>query len=134
MLQPLKKDGRPNGKSVISVEGKSINPMDISNPLPGGKRYLLYTNEGTPGEAPLLLQVLDAKTLGRIGDPIRIVQMGSTYQGVVIDPSGRFLLYHKAMLDDSLVYQALDATGHPSGQPKVISEGNFQLGLDILKD
>jgi hypothetical protein len=123
VLQRLGKTGRPLAKQVVSAKGRGLFPLDISNILPGNKRFLLYWH------GYLFLQPVDANTLANLGERIRL---NYTYSIIAaIDPQGRFVIYAKL---PGLFFQALDAVGHPSGPPKVLSGNVGQGNIDILKD
>ena len=135
MLQPLGANGRPVGSPVTIAKGQYIDALDISNTLPGNRRFVLYrVLFGVHGGAfhhALFLQVVDAKTLQNIGGRITVAyNVGDPYQQAAIDPVGQFVLY-----GELLRFQALDATGHPSGLPKsILPDQPAAGGIDILKD
>lgn len=134
VFQSLRTSGRPDGEGKVNQLNRGVTPMDMSNLLPGRRRYLLYRIESAPGDPPLLLQIVDNDSLEFVGDPIKIAETRFGPQIAAIDPLGHFILYKKPNLNNTLVYQALDATGHRSGQPKNLSVGNLGNGIDILKD
>ncbi len=132
VVQRLNHAGDPVQAPAIVATGRTA-PADISNRVHGNQRFALYF-----GYPTLDLQVLDADTLENIGDPVHLAKnTGVGNQTAAIDPHGRFVLYTTATEHPAgsrlLMYQALDALGHPSGQPKIIAH-NVQSGLDVLKD
>jgi hypothetical protein len=135
-VQPLGSRGMANGDPIIIF---SINPrnrflsgLDVSRKLDTGERLVAYIAPGNK-TTKLFLRLIDPKTGELKGDPIEIAR-GAV--GPAIDPAGHFILFNTEKLSPgtvSLVYQALDRTGHPSGQPKIVIR-TAATGLDILKE
>jgi hypothetical protein len=116
LLQRLDESGRPVGTSVPMVKGTSLLPIDVTDSLPGSKRYVLYgTNSGL-----LRLQVVDSAALTSEGPAIGLGHRNLASGSVVIDPRGHFII-EMTCCQGGLAYQALDALGHKSGTPRLIS-------------
>jgi hypothetical protein len=125
IFQRLDRRGRPTGNPEVVASGSDPFVIDVTSVI-GNKRYFVYGNNNSS----VLLQVIDAKTGKKVGDKIRIAN-NTTIQAGAIDPLGRFVIYYSAKGDiNPIYYQALDATGHPSGSRKQIATG-FGGGLDI---
>jgi hypothetical protein len=124
-FQPLGSGGRSVGQPEMVVRGRNLRVDDVSGPLKG-KRYALYQYSSS-----LFLQKVDERTGAKIGEKIRIA--GNLSQAA-IDPLGHFVIYISARPSiKTLLFQALDALGQPSGSPRIIATG-VGWGLDILKD
>jgi hypothetical protein len=135
ILQRLNHAGSPVQAPVVALRGK-FAPADISNRINRDQRFLLYhQNVVSP---KLFLQVLDANSLQAVGDPDRLaVSTRFGTQTAAIDPFGRFVLYVTDIThplgESMLLFQALDALGRKSGQPKIIAD-RVNSGLDVLKE
>lgn len=141
MLQPLDESGHPKGSPYEVAKAERLYLQDVSGIIQSRWRYVLYAVDAPselPGE-PLFLSVVDTRTHKTVGDRIRVATgAGTIGQNAAIDPLGRFIVYRPLRFGqhssvDWLIFQALDATGHPSGEPKVIATG-VNAGIDILKD
>ena len=133
MLQRLKATGQSIGNPVEVVRG-SVTPDDVSNVVSRNKRFVIYNRDHI--HPKLYLQVIDNDSLQGIGPAVFLAnQTGFGLQTAVMDPRGRFVVYAQGGPGKTsfVVFQALDSTGHPSGQPKVIGE-KVQGGMDILED
>jgi hypothetical protein len=128
IIQKLNSSGHPLRQPIVIV--KSVIPSDVSNRLVGNLRFALY--QAHKNNPALFIQVFKADTLETVGDPIRVAtHTYSELQTAAIEPSGHFVIYGTG---GNLVFQALDALGHPSGQPINIITGKFGSGLDLVKD
>jgi hypothetical protein len=131
MLQSLGSRGRPVGRPVSRTIDQFPVPLDISNILAGGVRYLLYdvTHEQV---STLFVQKMESKTLRNIDAPIPVAVSNIPGQQAAMSPDGRFLLYWSP--GNGLVFQGLDAIGHPSGAPRYLGFHRFVSGLDIFAE
>lgn len=134
-FQRLGVKGYPIGEVGVVPLRREISLLDVSNRIADNRRYILYGVRGRfPGDNDLYLQVVNSKTAEKLGSPIRVGNhSNSSPRGAIIDPSGRFVIYATSVIG-SLVYQALDATGHPSGFPQTVVTSDVEGGLDVLKD
>ena len=139
LLQPLTSSGSPKRGSVVVLSGgKGLRAasLDITNPM-SGSRFLVYVEAKFGAHQTLYLQVVSANTGTLIGSRIQIANgLATAGQSVAIDPLGRFVLYTVSnfpLIGTQLMFQALDATGHPSGNPKQIAS-KVDSGVDILKE
>lgn len=126
-IQLLTNSGRSNGaKKFFAAAGSGpvFNGV-VSNVLPSGRVFAVY-GQGFPGQ--LFLQIIDAQTGNSIGDGILLAK-GLNNSSFAIDPLGQFVIYARK----KVMFQALDATGHPSGAAKPLVSGSL-TGIDILKD
>lgn len=147
-LQPLDESGRAlSERSRIaflraSAEYGLLKSVDISNII-NDHRLVAYIEspEKPDKKTPDTLYVQKVNLSARpIGDRILVRQClfleGS--QSVAIDPLGRFILYvvHFSAKDfhQNLLFQALDASGHPSGSPKFIARDTVLSGVNIAVD
>jgi len=141
-LQPLTVAGRPKGNPVEVVttpKGTTIPSFDVTNPI-SGSRFLVYVEfkvSSAAGTQTLYLQKVSSGAGNLIGDRIQIATgLVTAGQSVAIDPLGRFVLYtisNYPFPGTNLIFQALDATGHTSGNPKQIAS-KVDSGVDILKE
>ncbi|MCI0603799.1 hypothetical protein L0156_12390 [bacterium] len=135
VLQPLDHDGNPVQGPVIAEKGR-VTTADISKRINGDLRFLLYHSNIITRK--LFLQVLHADTLRPVGEPDRLA-LYTAYgsQTAAIDPLGRFVVYVTGdghpVGQAMLMFQAVDALGRKSGQPKIIAD-KVKSGLDILKE
>jgi hypothetical protein len=143
-LQRLDGAGKPLGDAELlnTMALARFTPYyigaDVTGLLAQGVRFVVFGTHDQDA-ARLYLQVVT--NLGKkVGD--RIVLLGdrradaSHGSSVAVDPRGRFVLYAvdgTHLGDNVLVFQALDATGHPSGQPRAIAY-DVSSGIDILKE
>ncbi len=137
-IQLLTDTGRPDGfQRLVSEDGDAIGG-DISNVLTGGKIYLVYLlwKNGLVGfPYQLILQALDAQTGQKIGEKVILKNARFGYRTVAIDPLGRFVIYaHQKQKVHFLSFLALDATGRPSGTPKVLLSKVDAYNFYLLKD
>lgn len=152
-LQPLKADGIPTGDPAVagaSPGGEFLAYADVSNPLPGGKRFVVYNSvtTGFPEVGSVYLQPVDASTGQKMGQS-KLLASGfgaefSFYASVTIDPDGDFVLYSAGDAScptQYLVFQKLDASGNASGAPFTIVDCDIDppshtgvIGVDILKE
>lgn len=134
VLQPLGARGRPRGNAQL-ITGRGGAYIDITRPLSGERRFLVFLFSREYTVARLVLQVVNAKTGEKIGNKIVLyTDETSDVSGSAIDPSGGFVIFS---IRDSLVFQALDSTGHPSGNLKVLvpHRGRDNIGgVNILKE
>lgn len=151
-VQPLKADGIPTGDPETvgaSPSGESIASADISNPLAGGKRFVVFNSvTDFPETGSIYLQAVNSSTGEKMGTT-KLVATGfgaesAAYASVTIDPDGHFLLYSAG--DPScptqyLVFQKLDSSGNASGAPSIIVDCDVDppshygvIGVDILKN
>lgn len=136
---------------VARVHGvySSISSADVTNPLSGSTRFVAFLSTlaelHSSDPSKLFLQPVESLTGRAIGDKVLL----STFffgggQEIAIDPLGRFVVYILALPLDhpsppfspdlyGLVYQAVDATGHPSGRPKLLTRRAYS-GIDMVKD
>jgi hypothetical protein len=147
-LQRLDGAGKPLGDAeLLNTMALAHNTpyytgADVTGPLAQSRRFVVFGTEAAGNDqdaARLYLQIVT--NLGeKVGD--RIVLLGDIHayanQGscVAVDPRGRFVLYAVGgthLGDQALVFQALDATGHPSGQPRAIAY-DVSWAIDILKE
>ena len=138
-VQPLGKLGRPSGKTVLIESmlksSRHLYSVDVSNTIENSWRALVYTVDPgtfTDGHFQIFLQKIDARTGQKQGERILISRTKDTLgQDVAIDPQGRFIIYS----NEALLFQALDATGHASGKPKILyNKKSVAGGIDIFKD
>ena len=132
IAQHLDSDGRPRGKPVLIEYRRGFSAaMDISNVLPNNRRFAIFSTV----DNALNLDVIDGQTMQKIGRSIKLPKAFPVFQNAAIDPNGHFVVYFGFLKfpPSPLIYQSLDATGHPSGEPKVLAI-NIHGGIDILKD
>lgn len=114
---------------------------DATAPLPSARRLIAYAYELVGNDqrpAKVYLQELTLEG-DRVGD--RILLMDGPFldslagPNLAIDPSGHFVVAAGGLSrlgNSPLVFQSLDATGHPSGKAKILAQG---VGyIDLLKD
>ena len=94
------------------------------------------------GPEKVFLQAV-AGTGNLIGGKILVLDSGGLNSGsgsiIAVDPKGRFFLAAVVSIPNQqssnlLIFQALDPTGHPSGNPKVLDHDVGYMGIDILKE
>jgi hypothetical protein len=104
---------------TVPFASRDINlfsSADITEILPGGRRFVVYVKSHTYsfGET-LLLRKVDSATNIRLGEAIVLYRTEQIYGNVKIDPRGRFIIFGGS---GDLSYLALDSEGHPSGNLK----------------
>lgn len=129
-IQPLLDTGRPNGSHKI-VSNDSVSNGTLSNVLPDGKIFLILQESDE-----LVLQIVDAQTGQEIGDKILLRHANFGFRPVGIDPLGHFVIYSYKNQQNVhfLSFQALDATGDPSGASKVLLRKVDAYDIHLLKD
>jgi hypothetical protein len=150
-----KKSGKPRLIATLSnpypfgFNSGTIASLDISNILAGNKRFVVYAwAPRRPNDVigdKLFVEWIEASTGNPIGEPIRInasdfLTLGAA-QNVAVDPFGKFVVFSVQQrsifgpppINNALVFQALDALGHPSGASKILSE-NVSSEIDLLID
>lgn len=127
IFQSLGDRGRPIGEPVVIDELRDLLPNEVTGILADSKRYLFFAGGGANTDPNLWLQLIDAKSLKKLGPRIFIAP-GRVRAAA--DPLGQFVIYDGF---PNLFFQALDVTGHPSGLPKLLSTG-VEGDFDILKD
>lgn len=150
-LQALKADGTPTGDPFV-IFGSAQNLLldaDVSNPLPGNKRFAAYTTYTTSGNlGSVFVQPVNASTGQKMGS-VRTVATGfpasdsGPFGTMAVDPNGHFVLYaanDPGCPTEFLWFQAIDATGNATGAPKILVECNIDpashsgvIGVDIMK-
>jgi hypothetical protein len=147
VLQRLDSRGRTMGNAVIAASQNipigGIGSIDVTNTLPDGRKFVVYVSKRTAssdndGPDILSLRYVNPKTGAPLGAPIllKTFTKSQTGQTVAVDPSGRFVVFTVAESGNRqllMFFQALDATGHPSGSWKLLTENAFS-GIDILQD
>ena len=125
---------------VTTVHGSEIKGADITSLLSSGIRFLVYViTRNSPEESDkIFLQRIDDDTGTNLGEPILIASESQIkpFQSIAIDPHGKFLIYaveSLAAVPRGLKFQALDATGSPSGTSKFITH-KANLEIDILEE
>jgi len=144
-VQPLTANRGTNGDpKVVGETDPQTGPVDVSNPLAGGKRFVIFATRSTDdpdtsNEDNLILQPINAVNGDKLGGP-KILQTNremvmTWWQGLAIDPLGRFVLFtQREFLSppvnndtdtgdegrDDLWYLALDANGNAVGAKKLI--------------
>lgn len=158
-VQPLNSNrGTVGDPKVVGITGPQVGPVDVSNPLSGGKRFVVYATRSTddPDSSNgdnLVIQAIDAVTGDKLGGPHLLLEdaemIMTFFQGLAIDPDGRFVIFTQRPLKstppgnddnlqgtianpnrDSLYYVAIDSNGNKVGSPKLLfsSEQGFQTG------
>lgn len=122
-----------NHRTIQSLiaSGRTVQPLDVSGAVNGGTRYVLYSKQIHPFEYYLFLQRVELNTLRKVDQPVRIARTVPAPQAAVIEPHGRFILYSDVVPE--LTFQPLDATGHPSGAPRPLTQ-KLSAGMDILEE
>jgi hypothetical protein len=144
-MQPLGPRAQPNAETVriAKISGSTIvatfPAADITNRLPGDKKLVAYIKHFEEGEQPetVIVRAVDAKTGGKIGSRIVLKRQSSIGGNIKIDPLGRFVLFFTEPdfeTPNALTYQALDATGHRSGSPKILATNTSAQGMDLLRE
>lgn len=99
-VQPLNDLGLPSGLPSVGAKSvQGLDTVDISNPLPGGIRYLLArTNTGSPNFDRIIeLRVIDADTGRKKSKPKFLVASDTTFvQNIAVDPDGHFFIYKES--------------------------------------
>lgn len=140
-IQPLGPRGRPILEPIFidriishTSQLSSILSADATTILSGKKRFLVYTKEIAERRDTVLLQHIDAVTGNKIGEAITLFR-GDVAGNLKIDPKGRFVLFSGAdsQIGGGLVYLALDAIGHASGSPKILTDLAF-VGIGFLRE
>lgn len=134
LFQTLDASGIPIHRPAVVQDHNSAHEMAafrITDPLPDGTRLVAYwracATYGCRGENKLALQAVNSRSGLPIGDPTALVPDNYNEDAILrlwIDPGGRFVIYavpeHRRVNLTSynvLMFQPLDATGHPSGSP-----------------
>jgi len=140
-IQPLKRSGKPDGSERFVTEGGSrLYGGAVSNVLPDGRVFVVYVANGGDAALPqLFLQAVDRQTGKKAGDSILLKKRFKPdyYSAtLVIDPSAHFIVYRSGKRKaGSLRFQALDATGHPSGKATLLVKlTGSPSGISLLKD
>ncbi len=138
-VQPLDDTGSPSGPPKLIAKFKDVESVDITNPLPDGNRFVVYTvDAGTTPDDRLYLQTI-SPTGKKVGGKKLIntpPDRSEDSQTVAIDPLGRFVLFtmggddYGCVGNDILVYQALSTDGSPNGSLKVL--GSCELVTDDI--
>lgn len=125
-FQRLNSSGLPTGSPTVIGNPSFVQNSDISDALSGGRRFVIYDKHQNPGGG-IFLQRVDDATGAKLGTEKLVAApwfFPNTTQLFAIDPLGRFLIHVDNSCDqwneDFLAYQALDATGNPSGSPRII--------------
>ena len=138
-IQALDDKGVPIGAPKYLTKFTDIESVDVTNPLPDGNRFVVYTvDAGTTPDDRIYLQTIspEGKKIGTkkiINTP---PDRSEDSQTVAIDPLGKFVLFtmggdqYGCAGSDILVYQGLSATGSASGPIKVL--GSCQLVTDDI--
>lgn len=145
--QPLNANHLPVGDPfVIGNSGPQVGATDVSNVLPGNKRWVVYNTRSTDdvdssNNDNLVLQPIDATTGQKAGAAhvlfTDIEMVLTVWQGIAIDPQGRFVLFTRRPTNstppgvddtmqgtltlsnrDSLYFLPLDANGNAAGPAK----------------
>jgi hypothetical protein len=134
LIQRLGSNGHPIALPVPLPTGRLTYPLDISDALENGKRYVAYMQDNAgPGiQKTIFLQMIDSDGKAA-GQRVQIGYDAVPFQSAAIDPRGHFILYIKRPGPLNLVFQALDSTGQPSGQAKTLVS-NVETGIDILRE
>jgi hypothetical protein len=112
-----------------------ITSVDATKPFADKSRLLVYVKQPAVKRGSMMLQRIDGKTGQKIGDPVILLEAVTLPSGLKVDPKGRFIIF---IVDDpkigaGLAYQALDATGHASGNPVLLT--NLAVsGVDLLPE
>lgn len=152
-IQPLGARGRPKQdpkriRTLKNLQGGIVS-ADTTSVLSNSRRFLIYVSDKA-GESDLFseklfLKVVNAKTGEKIGSRILLVEpdvanlerIGGPQQ-IAIDPVGRFVIYvlfQSGISISTLNFQGLDATGHLSGPPKILTRKAIGFGgIDLLKE
>lgn len=132
LVQRLGINGLPVNNAIPLPTGRLASVLDISGPLSNGRRYVIYSQDLGLNQH-LFLQVIDSEGV-RIGERILLGADVANFQAGAIEPKGRFVVYvtNKNGLGE-LVYQALDGTGHPSGQVRKLA-ANVADGVDVMRE
>ena len=143
----LDNTGTPAGKIATFPVAKyyQVNGLQLSNPLKGNRRVLIYTTNYShhcDGLVGVFSRSLNATT----GAPLSKPQRLAPYEGecenpqspVAIDPKGRFYLYvveyyteMKLHLGGAMLLQPLDSSGGKMGPPALIADQVYG-GVDLL--
>ena len=146
-VQPLGPRGRPAGDPILldrvlnhqSFGIATFHSADTTNILSGDRRLVAFIKTRVESEKgdELIVQSIDAKSANKIGKPI-VLNRQEEFPGIAkIDPLGRFVLFFTTGDLDTpggLTYQALDATGHPSGSPKILATNTSEDAMDLLPE
>jgi hypothetical protein len=158
-VQPLNPNRSTKGDPIpVGVTGPQVGPVDVSNPLAGGKRFVVFATRSlddpdTSNGDNLVIQAINELTGEKISAPRVLLNdnemIMTFFQGLAIDPNGRFVLFTRRPLKstppgtddtlqgtlanpnrDSLFFQALDSNGNAVGSPKLLfsSEAGVQTG------
>jgi hypothetical protein len=138
-VQPLDDTGAPVGNPKLIAKFKDVESVDVTNPLPDGNRFVVYTvDAGTTPDDRIYLQTIN-ETGKKVGGKKLIntpPDRSEDSQTVAIDPLGRFVLFTMGGDDygcagsDILVYQALASDGSANGSVKVL--GSCELVTDDI--
>lgn len=141
-VQPLDQNGRIHGASkfIVSVFDPTVGyfgGIDITNQLPGNKRFLVYAfgpeERGGSIVDHLYLQIINSDSGEKIGPRITLYQphegdFNSYSQNVAVDPSGKFLVFE----DSNLFFVQLDSSGRKKGSLKKLVPDKTISGIDLL--
>jgi hypothetical protein len=141
-VQPLDQNGRIGDTatfitSVFEAGVGAFGGIDISNPLPGKRRFLVYAyapeERGGSIFDHIYLQVIDSDSGAKIGPRITLYNpqggyLNSTSQNVAIDPLGKFIVFE----DNNLFFLKLDSHGKKNGLLKNLVMDQTISGIDIL--
>jgi len=146
-VQTLDDAGSPSGAPKLIAKFKDVESVDVTNPLPDGNRFVVYTvDAGTTPDDRIYLQTINptGKKVGGkklINTPPDRSEDGQT---IAIDPLGRFVLFTMGGDDygcagsDILVYQALSTDGSANGSVKVLGSCDLVtddiMNLDVVME
>ncbi len=148
-FQHLNPDGIPVRKPTRirhnSIRFGNAN-FDITDPLPNGTRVVAIWRScisySCYDAAALTVRSVDAVNGSPFGEPVRLASSRDVENPRVelwLEPQGHFLIYSRSYFKQGshrfynvLLFQALDATGHPSGLPMPILENAGVF--DVMKD
>lgn len=154
-VQPLNGQGLPSGlPSVGATSTNGMGSVDISNPLPGGIRYLIDRKSSGPPAFTLFIELwkINAVTGKKMSKPKFLVDSSSDFvQNLAIDPDGQFFLYKEIgptscppgsvlgspFPSERLWFQKLGPGGTPTGDRVLVVDcGDVPGGpgaIDIMK-
>lgn len=150
-VQPLADSGLPSGLPAVGAKSPNgFGAIDISNPLPGGIRYLI---DRASGIVPFIeLWKINAITGKKVSKPLKLVDSSTDFiQNLAIDPDGHFFIYKEAgeascppghfatgdFASENLWFQKLGPGGAPVGNRiLIVGCGDVPGGpgaIDIMK-
>jgi hypothetical protein len=141
-VQPLDQSGKIHGLpqfivSVFDSTDGNFGGIDISNELPGKRRFLVYAfgpeERGGSIADHLYLQLINSDTAEKMGPRItlynpREFDFNSYSQNVGVDPLGKFVVFE----DSNLFFLKLDSSGKKNGLLKNLVPGQTISGIDVL--